>query len=96
MIVMHEPRPCSYRGFKTVSHVFSTLTGYLGSHELLRFAYRLGLQAKWIQSKGTVDEHFDLYGEKIQAARWSGDCRVVSYDEYKALRMQKRAAVGTA
>lgn len=42
------------------SHLLSDLPGAEGQAELLAFAERLGVGARWIQNEGTATEHFDL------------------------------------
>ncbi|MBU2693915.1 DUF4031 domain-containing protein [Pimelobacter sp. 30-1] len=42
------------------SHLLSDLPGEAGRRELLAFAERLGIEARWIQKPGTAREHFDV------------------------------------
>ncbi|KAB2807894.1 DUF4031 domain-containing protein [Pimelobacter simplex] len=42
------------------SHLLSDLPGAAGHRELLDFADRLGIEARWIQKPGTAREHFDV------------------------------------
>ncbi|MBM9461701.1 DUF4031 domain-containing protein [Nocardioides sp. zg-536] len=42
------------------SHLLSDLPGAAGHDELVAFAARLGIEARWIQNEGTATEHFDL------------------------------------
>jgi hypothetical protein len=42
------------------SHLLSSLPGPSGTAELLAFAARMGLEARWLQNPGRHTEHFDL------------------------------------
>lgn len=50
------------------SHLLSDLGGAEGRRELLDFADRLGIEARWIQKAGTSHEHFDIIEPTRQRA----------------------------
>lgn len=73
MLVMDTPRLDTFRGRRILTaHLASTLPGAEGTAELLAFGARLGLKAVWLQNRGEPKEHFDLMGDRCQAAQDAG------------------------
>ncbi len=76
------------------SHLLSDLPGDDGRRELLAFADRLGLEARWIQKAGTATEHFDVTEPTRQRALALGAVPIRYGREVAAITMAKRAAPG--
>ena len=73
------------------SHLLSDLPGAEGRAELLAFAERLGVEARWIQNEGTATEHFDLREPMRQRALELGAQPIRYGREVAALVRAKRA-----
>lgn len=58
------------------SHLISDLPGEEGTAELVAFAERIGLRRRYLQSRGTRHEHFDIWGIKIQRALEAGALQI--------------------
>lgn len=58
------------------AHLLSTQAGRVGREELIEFATRIGMSANWLQKRGTVHEHFDIIGSRIERAAATGVARV--------------------
>ncbi len=54
------------------AHLVSDLHGDEGTRELIAFGARLGMKERWLQSRGTYREHFDLFGKHVEEARAAG------------------------
>lgn len=74
------------------SHLLSDLPGEAGTTELLAFAERLGIDARWIQNAGTATEHFDVREPTRQRALALGATPVRYGREVAAITMAKRDA----
>jgi len=72
MILFDTPRPTDFRRFTRTAHLGSTLPGAAGTTELLAFARRIRLEHSWLQFRGTPKEHFDVFDDRIEAARQAG------------------------
>ncbi|KRA29879.1 MULTISPECIES: DUF4031 domain-containing protein [unclassified Nocardioides] len=75
------------------SHLLSDLPGEAGTAELLAFAERLGIDARWIQNAGTATEHFDVREPTRQRALALGATPVRYGREVAAITMAKRSAL---
>ena len=75
------------------SHLLSDLPGEAGTAELLAFAERLGIDARWIQNAGTATEHFDVREPTRQRALALGATPVRYGREVAAITMAKRGAL---
>lgn len=73
------------------SHLLSDLPGPEGQRELLDFADRLGLEARWIQNAGTHTEHFDITEPTRQRALALGAVPIRYGREVAAITRAKRA-----
>lgn len=58
------------------AHLLSTQAGRDGRAELVEFATRIGMSANWIQKRGTVHEHLDVMGSRIERVIATGVARV--------------------
>ncbi|WP_082605785.1 DUF4031 domain-containing protein [Nocardioides sp. Root190] len=74
------------------SHLLSDLPGEAGQRELVAFAERLGMEARWIQNEGTATEHFDLREPMRQRALELGATPITYGRAVAALTRAKRAA----
>ena len=74
------------------SHLLSDLPGRAGQRELLAFAERLGIEARWIQNPGTATEHFDVTEPTRQRALALGAVPIRYGRAVAAITMAKRAA----
>ena len=72
------------------SHLLSDLPGEDGHDELLAFAGRLGLEARWIQKEGTTTEHFDVTEPTRQRALALGAVPIHYGREVARITMAKR------
>lgn len=63
-----------FRAMK-MSHLFADT-----SKELLEMVDKIGVQRKWIQKKGTWEEHFDICKSKRTLAIKAGAIEVSMYD----------------
>lgn len=96
MIVFDTPRSTAYRHFRMTAHLGSTEPGEAGRQELLDFAGRIGLRARWLQAEGTPKEHFDLFDRRIDRARAAGAKEVTARDFVRQVVRPKRAGVRDA
>lgn len=76
------------------SHLFSDLPGEAGTAELLAFAERLGIDARWIQKAGTATEHFDVREPIRQRALALGATPIRYGRAVAAITMAKREVSG--
>lgn len=74
------------------SHLLSDLPGEAGHAELLDFACRLGLEARWIQNEGTATEHFDVTEPTRQRALALGATPIRYGRAVARITMAKRSA----
>ncbi|GAA3662187.1 hypothetical protein GCM10022237_22570 [Nocardioides ginsengisoli] len=74
------------------SHLLSDLPGAAGQRELLAFAERLGIEARWIQNAGTATEHFDVTEPTRQRALALGAVPIRYGRAVAAITMAKREA----
>ncbi len=74
------------------SHLLSDLPGAAGRGELLAFAERLGIEARWIQNPGTATEHFDVTEPTRQRALALGAVPIRYGRAVAAITRAKRAA----
>ncbi|HWJ11186.1 MAG TPA: DUF4031 domain-containing protein [Nocardioides sp.] len=74
------------------SHLLSDLPGEEGRAELLDFARRLGLEARWIQNEGTATEHFDVTEPTRQRALALGATPIRYGREVARITIAKRTA----
>lgn len=74
------------------SHLLSDLPGEAGRHELLAFAERLGIEARWIQNPGTAREHFDVTEPTRQRALALGAVPIAYGRAVAAITRAKRDA----
>jgi hypothetical protein len=74
------------------SHLISDLHGEAGRIELLAFAERLGLEARWIQNRGTPTEHFDITEPTRQRALALGALPIRYGRQVAAITRAKRDA----
>ncbi|HWJ65774.1 MAG TPA: DUF4031 domain-containing protein [Nocardioides sp.] len=74
------------------SHLLSDLPGAAGRAELLAFAERLGLEARWIQNPGTATEHFDVTEPTRQRALALGAVPIRYGRAVARITMGKRGA----
>ena len=74
------------------SHLLSDLPGEAGRRELLAFAERLGIEARWIQNPGTATEHFDVTEPTRQRALALGAVPIRYGRAVAAITMAKREA----
>ncbi len=72
------------------SHLLSDLTGEAGRAELVGFAERLGIDARWIQNPGTPTEHFDVTEPFRQRALALGAVPIRYGREVAAITRAKR------
>lgn len=72
------------------SHLLSDLPGNDGTQELVAFAARLGIDARWIQNPGTPTEHFDITEPIRQRALVLGAVPIAYGRQVAALTMAKR------
>lgn len=72
------------------SHLLSDLPGEAGHVELLDFARRLGLEARWIQNEGTPTEHFDVTEPTRQRALALGATPIRYGRDVARITMAKR------
>lgn len=72
------------------AHLLSDLHGDDGTRELLAFGARFGLEARWLQHRGTYREHFDIFEAAIRAAVHHG-ARQLDRREFVAILRAKRA-----
>jgi hypothetical protein len=75
------------------SHLLSDLPGEAGHRELLAFADRLGIEARWIQNPGTAKEHFDVTEPTRQRALALGAVPITYGRAVAAITRAKRDAV---
>ena len=73
------------------SHLLSDLPGDEGTAELLAFAERLGIEARWIQKAGTSTEHFDVTEPTRQRALALGATPITYGREVAAITIAKRS-----
>lgn len=72
-IVFDKPIPGYFKLRRVhMCHLVSDIPGVIGQSELLFFAKQIGLKPQWLQNRDTPEEHFDLMGRKIDAARIAG------------------------
>lgn len=72
-IVFDKPIPAYVNGRRMhACHMASDIGGVVGQSELLVFGKQIGLKPQWLQNCDTPEEHFDLMGRKIEAARVAG------------------------
>lgn len=76
------------------SHLLSDLPGEEGRRELLAFAARLGIEARWIQNEGTATEHFDVTEPTRQRALALGAVPIAYGREVARITMAKRLPAG--
>lgn len=76
------------------SHLLSDLPGEAGTAELLAFADRLGIEARWIQKAGTSTEHFDVTEPTRQRALALGATPITYGRDVAALTRAKREISG--
>ncbi len=76
------------------SHLLSDLPGEAGTAELLAFAERLGIDARWIQNAGTATEHFDVREPTRQRALALGATPIRYGRAVAAITMAKREVSG--
>ena len=74
------------------SHLLSDLPGEAGRRELLAFADRLGIEARWIQNPGTAREHFDVTEPTRQRALALGAVPITYGRAVAAITRAKREA----
>ncbi len=74
------------------SHLLSDLPGEAGRRELLAFAERLGIEARWIQNPGTAREHFDVTEPTRQRALALGAVPITYGRAVAAITRAKRDA----
>ena len=74
------------------SHLLSDLPGEAGRRELLEFAGRLGLEARWLQNPGTATEHFDVTEPTRQRALALGAMPISYGRAVAAITRAKREA----
>lgn len=78
------------------SHLFSDLPGEAGRRELLAFADRLGIEARWIQKPGTAREHFDVTESTRQRALALGAMPIRYGRAVAEITRAKRSADGVS
>lgn len=72
-VIFDTPTPERIQGARVYfARLMSTETGKAGTAELCAFAEQLGLRREWLRKPGSTDEHFALFGHKIDAARCAG------------------------
>lgn len=76
------------------SHLLSDLPGEAGTAELVAFAERLGIEARWIQNPGTPTEHFDVREPTRQRALALGATPIRYGRAVAAITMAKRDLSG--
>jgi Protein of unknown function (DUF4031) len=76
----HYPVQAAHKGLPSEwwCHMISDLCGEQGERELIAFASRLGLSARWIQRRGTEWVHFDLTPAGRATAVQAGATEVTS------------------
>ncbi|OAO02681.1 DUF4031 domain-containing protein [Roseovarius indicus] len=82
---MHKS-PMGRFGRMKMSHMIADTT-----EELLTIADRIGVARKWIQKRGTPDEHFDIALSKRQMAVAAGAVEI-SMKEFAQICMARRKA----
>ncbi len=86
MIYIDQPFKWDFKGKKrTFRHMISDD----GTEKLLEFGRKMGLKESWLQKKNKYDEHFDLYGIKIELAIKSGAVEI-SFKEFIKIIQNKR------
>ncbi len=93
MILIHPPSSTTFRGFRTHTHMASTLPGEEGTAELLVFGKRIGLKAAWLQYRGTPKEHFDVFDGAIDRALAAGALEVHAHEFVRRTVVAKRAPI---
>jgi hypothetical protein len=71
------------------AHLVSDLHGEEGTRELVAFGARLGMRERWLQSRGTYREHFDLFGRLVDDARAAGAVELNRRDFVGILRAKR-------
>jgi len=71
-MIFFDPPTLFSKKFGPSSHLESDKIGPEGNKELLKFGKLIGMKEKWLQKRGTPDEHFDIFGYKIELAKKAG------------------------
>ena len=88
-VIFDKPKKYRFQGRLVRSgHLISTLNGEEGRAELLAFGEKIGMRAQWLQKRGTPQEHFDLFGSKVEQAVAAG-ARQASDREWVEARQAK-------
>lgn len=70
-----------------------TEAGRDGREELVAFGKRIGLRETWLKNRGTLFEHFELRGARIEEAAKAGAIRV-DRKRLQAVMRKKREQLG--
>ncbi len=78
--------------FNGKTRTFRHLISDNGTEELLKFGGKIGLNKSWLQKRGKHDEHFDLFGIKIELAIKNGAIEK-SFREFVGILKIKRLKI---
>ena len=92
MAIIFDPPQLYNARYGRTCHLMSDQPGPKGSDELLAFARRIGMPARWIQKAGGPDEHFDLFEARLFKAVQAGATKVTRFRIHEVL-VAKRLAM---
>jgi len=71
--------------FKGKTRIFCHMISDNGTIELIEFGNKIGLKESWLQKRHTPEEHYDLFGSKIELALKNGAIELSNKEFFKII-----------